>query len=162
MLDVVINENKDDLYTKSNIYNGIQHYIAFSLNNNPLENIEINIKDGSYLKENDVNLLLSSTNGTQIPIDYNSIEINSFSINSVYPNPFNPSTEISYNIDIDGYMNISVYNVLGQKVDDLYTGYQSIGEHNILWNANELSSGVYYIQMNLNKQSETYKSVLLK
>ena len=161
-LDVYINNNQDNLYTKSNVYNGIQHYIAFSLDNKPLEAINIIIKSGSYLKENDIDLLLSSTSGEQVPIVYNSMEINSFAIENVYPNPFNPSTEVSYSVSRDGYMNIGVYNILGQKVDNLFNGYQSVGNHKLMWNANSLSSGVYYIHMNLNGQSETYKSVFLK
>ena len=161
-LDIVINGNAHELYTKSNIYNGMQHYIAFSLNNTPLDNIDIDIRGGSYLNQNDINILLSSTNGNIIPVNYNSAYINSFSIESVYPNPFNPSTEIIYNVEVDGHMNIIVYNVLGQMVSELYDSYQTIGEHRLMWNANDLSSGVYYIQMNLNGYSETYKSVLLK
>ena len=90
------------------------------------------------------------------------MEINSFAIENVYPNPFNPSTEVSYSVSRGGYMNIGVYNILGQKVDNLFNGYQSVGNHKLMWNANSLSSGVYYIHMNLNGQSETYKSVFLK
>ena len=59
-------------------------------------------------------------------------------------------------------MKVDIYNILGQKVDNLYSGYQSIGNHKLMWNASSLSSGVYYIYMNLNGQSETYKSILLK
>ena len=160
--EIYINNNEDNLYTKSNVYNGIQHFIAFSLDNRPLETIDIVIKGGSYLIEDDINLLLSSTNGQEVPVVHNSIEINSFTIENVYPNPFNPSTEISYNITLDGFMNVDIYNILGQKVDNLYSGYQSIGNHKLMWSASSLSSGVYYIYMNLNGQSETYKSILLK
>jgi len=161
-LDLIINNHQDDLYAKSNVYDGIQHYIAFSLGGIPLENIEITILDGADLKENDIDLLLSSINGNQVPISYDSIEIDSFSIENVYPNPFNPSTEINYNVDRAGLMNISIYNILGQKVNNLFNGYQSIGNHKLVWNANDLSSGVYYIHMNLNGQFEAYKAILLK
>ncbi len=59
-------------------------------------------------------------------------------------------------------MNISVYNIIGQKVAELFNGYQSIGSQKIIWDAHNLSSGIYYIQMDLNGQFENYKAVLLK
>jgi hypothetical protein len=162
-LDIQISENDNNIFTKSNTYDGMQHYIAFSLLNNSFENnFSLVIEDGASLSLNDIDILLSSTGGIQAPISYNSMEIESFSIENVYPNPFNPSTEITYDIQNDGYMNISIYNVLGQKVSEIFDGYRSVGTHKLRWNANDLSSGIYYIQMNLNGQYESYKSILLK
>ena len=162
-LDIQISENDNNIFTKSNTYDGMQHYIAFSLLNNSFENnFSLVIEDGASLSLNDIDILLSSTGGIQAPISYNSMEIDSFSIENVYPNPFNPSTDITYDIQNDGYMNISIYNVLGQKVSEILDGYKSVGTYKLRWNANDLSSGIYYIQMNLNGQYESYKSILLK
>jgi hypothetical protein len=162
-LNIYFSDNDNSIFTKSNTYNDKQYFVAFSMMNNSFDNkFNIIIEDGSTLSVNDIDILLSSTGGMEAPLSYNSMEINSFSIDKVYPNPFNPSTEISYEVKNDGYMNISIYNVLGQKVSELLDGYKSVGSYKLNWNASDLSSGIYYIQMNLNGQYENYKSILLK
>ena len=85
-----------------------------------------------------------------------------FSITSLYPNPFNPVTQIDYNVSQAGDLRLSVYNILGQEVAVLYNGYQSEGDYQSIWNAGSLASGVYYINMMMHGQAETKKAVLIK
>ncbi len=85
-----------------------------------------------------------------------------------YPNPFNPSTTIEYDLPQASKVTISVYNVVGQRVAVLVKKIQHAGEHEVVWNANNLASGVYFFKINaigINGKSNFLaykKAVLLK
>ncbi|MFA6598902.1 MAG: T9SS type A sorting domain-containing protein [Ignavibacteriaceae bacterium] len=81
-----------------------------------------------------------------------------------YPNPFNPSTKISYAIPQNGNVAIVVYNNLGQEVTRLNFNGQSAGKHEISFDAAGLSTGVYFYQIKLNDRfgSQVGKLILLK
>ena len=85
-----------------------------------------------------------------------------YSLGKAYPNPFNPSTNIKFSIAEDGYTNISVYNLNGRKIEDLINDYKSSGNYQVEWNANNVSSGVYFIKMDANGFSSTQKIMLIK
>ncbi len=86
-----------------------------------------------------------------------------------YPNPFNPSTTISYSITKEGEVNLLVYNVLGQLVSTINLYHQTSGTHIYRFNAGSLASGVYFYRLTLNSSnnkqnlmSKTAKMILLK
>jgi hypothetical protein len=79
-----------------------------------------------------------------------------------YPNPFNPTTAIEYCIPKDAYVEISVFNVLGQKVKTLFDGNQVAGRHAVIWDASELSSGVYLYRMKSGEFTQIRKMVLMQ
>ncbi len=79
-----------------------------------------------------------------------------------YPNPFNPSTIIKYNIVKAGYIELSVYNILGQKVAVLVNGFKNAGSHATEFNAASLSSGIYFYTLREGSNLLTRKMVLLK
>ncbi len=164
ILNIRLNDNSSDVYTASNVHEGVQYFVGFSMENNPFDkDLEITIEGGYYLGVDDMNIILSSTSGQSVDVDWNSPELKSFSIDKMFPNPFNPSTEINYTVEHDGYLNIVVYNLLGQQVAELYNGYQELGPHKVLWNAENISSGVYYVNItHENGHSESMKAVLLK
>ncbi|HQT90752.1 MAG TPA: T9SS type A sorting domain-containing protein, partial [Candidatus Kryptobacter bacterium] len=85
-----------------------------------------------------------------------------FALNQNYPNPFNPATMISYSIPRASDVNIDVYNVLGQRVRSMSTGFQPAGEHTVEFNASTLPSGVYFYTVRFGGMSLTKKMVLLK
>ncbi len=85
-----------------------------------------------------------------------------FALEQNYPNPFNPSTTISYSLETAGAVNISVYNLMGQKVATLVDENKSAGQYNIRWNAANVSSGMYYYRLEANGQSITHKMTLIK
>lgn len=74
-------------------------------------------------------------------------DISSFRLNPAYPNPFNPSTNISYSMGSAGEIKISVYDVLGRHVATLFNGVQSAGDHRLQFDASSLSSGLYIVSM---------------
>ena len=85
-----------------------------------------------------------------------------YSISEAYPNPFNPVTSFSYSIPEDGMVNVSIYDVSGRQVAELVDGYQSAGSYPVLWDANELSSGVYIIKMLSGDHTAIQKIMLIK
>ncbi|MCB1048370.1 MAG: T9SS type A sorting domain-containing protein [Calditrichaeota bacterium] len=79
-----------------------------------------------------------------------------------YPNPFNPTTTLSYVLNRPLRLELSVYNVLGRKVRALTSGLESPGVHHVLFEAGELASGVYIVELNAGGESRTQKILLLK
>lgn len=89
-------------------------------------------------------------------------------LNQNYPNPFNPETTINYSLREDtDYMELKIYNVLGQVVRTLHVGAQSQGEHTVVWNGRDdynrsVSSGIYFYRMSTPTYNRTFKMMLLK
>jgi len=85
-----------------------------------------------------------------------------YALHNAYPNPFNPTTTITFDIPESGYANLSVYNSVGQKVIDLINGNVEAGRHQVQLDGANLSSGVYIITMVSSNFSENQKIILLK
>ncbi len=79
-----------------------------------------------------------------------------------FPNPFNPSTSISYSIGEAGNVLLKVYDITGKEVATLVNGFQTAGEHKVNFNAENLMSGVYFYTIISGSFSETHKMVLNK
>ena len=89
--------------------------------------------------------------------------VQDFSILEAYPNPFNPVISIDFSIAESQLVEISVYDLKGQKVDVLYNGFVMKNKLNSLsWNASNFSSGEYFIQLKTNDITENRKITLLK
>lgn len=91
----------------------------------------------------------------------------SIKLNSVYPNPFNPSTTISFEIDRSEDLEISIYDLMGKRVRDLSKANFNAGNHYIKWNGKSndfrfLTSGTYIVEIRSEKFSLTKKIILLK
>lgn len=90
----------------------------------------------------------------------------SISLSQNYPNPFNPSTNIQYRLQNPGFVNLSVYDILGNKVATLVNGTQSSGEHRVTFNAErvngELSSGIYIYNLRTDDFVKSRKMILVK
>ncbi|MCG8372191.1 MAG: T9SS type A sorting domain-containing protein, partial [Balneolales bacterium] len=85
-----------------------------------------------------------------------------FEVFENYPNPFNPSTVISFNIPENGLVNVSVYNSLGQLVSTIADESFSAGSHSVTWNASGMSSGMYFYIVSYNNQRIQGKMTLIK
>jgi photosystem II stability/assembly factor-like uncharacterized protein len=79
-----------------------------------------------------------------------------------YPNPFNSRMTIQYSINEAGEITISIYNMLGQRIEILYDGYSETGIQELNWNAAEFSSGIYFVVLSSKKQVKTIKTTLVK
>jgi parallel beta-helix repeat protein len=85
-----------------------------------------------------------------------------FALKQNYPNPFNPLTTINYELPVTDYVELSVYNLLGQKVAILVSEKQAAGTYKVEWNAAGFASGVYYYRLETKGFSETKKLILMK
>ena len=84
-----------------------------------------------------------------------------------YPNPFNPVTNIRYDIPEDGQVSINIYDIMGNRVEELINRPESAGSKLIQWNAKDeqgraLSAGIYFYTITANRYNITKKMVLLK
>ena len=87
----------------------------------------------------------------------------SFSVKDAYPNPFNPIVNIDLEIASESILNINVYNIKGQLVDNLVSDkIYKRGYYNLSWNASSFSSGIYFIRFNIGSQNFIKKVTLLK
>lgn len=94
------------------------------------------------------------TVGNVIPNDYQ--------LGNNYPNPFNPSTVISYSLPVQEYVTLKVYDVLGKEVVTLVDGIKSAGKYEATFDASKLSSGVYLYILKAGKFTQTNKMLLMK
>jgi len=85
-----------------------------------------------------------------------------YRISSVYPNPFNPTTTITYEVPHFASVSIDVYNMNGQLVKSLYKGFKNPGEYSINWDASNATSGAYLIKLVSGSFVETQKVMLVK
>jgi len=99
-------------------------------------------------------IITSVSNSKGIPDDY--------LLCQNYPNPFNPYTEIKYSLSKNGYTKLEIYNMVGQSVRSLVNEYQNAGNYQIIFNANNLPSGIYFYRLLSGAYTQTKKMVLLK
>lgn len=86
---------------------------------------------------------------------------------SIYPNPFNPTTTINFSLPKDSKVELSIYNVKGQKVITVVDDFFEKGSHSIEWNGTDsskkaVSSGIYFLNMSADKSTQMRKMLLLK
>ncbi len=92
----------------------------------------------------------------------NDVEPSTHLLNSIFPNPFNPVTTISYNITSIANVNISIHDINGRFVQNLINETKIPGNFSITWYAKNLPSGIYFINMNTESYSTTKKVILAK
>ena len=90
-----------------------------------------------------------------------------FEVYPAYPNPFNPVTTIGYYLSDKGFVNITIYDMMGREIKVLQSGIQTPGHSKVQWNATNnkgqpVSAGVYLYQINIDGTMDTKKMVLLK
>jgi len=81
---------------------------------------------------------------------------------SVYPNPFNPVTNIRYQIPVPGDISIRVFDLRGRQLAELDDGFRLAGEYQVEWHADRQSSGIYFIRLETENTAEVQKVVLVK
>ena len=143
------------------IYNYYKLYLLVRIFNNSIEIIP------TYYNGNSIYAYIDQAGSFALIHNnfYEQQEIYETKIVSSYPNPFNPIVTIEYTLEKDSYVDINVYNILGQKVRNLYSGDRLRGENNIIWdgknfNGKMVSSGSYFIQI-LNENDNLIKKVTL-
>jgi len=88
--------------------------------------------------------------------------ISQFSLSQNYPNPFNPTTTISFALPGPNHVSLVIYDCLGRTVETLVNQQETGGYHHVLFNATELSSGIYYYRITIGSYSSIKKMSLIK
>jgi tetratricopeptide (TPR) repeat protein len=79
-----------------------------------------------------------------------------------YPNPFNPSTVIKYQLSEASQVSLKVYDVMGREITTLVNSFQNKGSYDVIFNAKDLSSGIYFYKFNANGEQHINKMLLMK
>ena len=134
------------------------------------------LPDGTGIYSMDVinNTLIGSTRNfgifscplsDMVPTDIKNNQSNlpsNFTLQQNYPNPFNPSTTITYSVPKSTLVNISVYNIVGDKVATLVNMWKDAGNYSLEFHKEKLASGIYFYRMKAGNFVETKKLILLK
>ena len=99
---------------------------------------------------------------TVVAVDADIMVADRFDLISAYPNPFNPSTKISFTIDAPSEIRLEVYDISGKLIDTMIKGFYQSGLHVIEWNASEFASGMYFVNLVKGSEMRTQKIMLLK
>ena len=113
----------------------------------------------AVLAENELKILgkeVQEPKAGEGEITSNEIELNN------YPNPFNPTTMISYTLPIDSKVVIKVYDILGREVETLVSDFKTAGKYSVNFNASNLSSGIYFYSISAGNFHQTKKMILTK
>jgi photosystem II stability/assembly factor-like uncharacterized protein len=121
------------------IFNAEDHILACTFN-------------GLYRSEQPILSIKDSQNNQPI----------TFSLNQNYPNPFNPSTKIKFALPKPQEVKIEVYNTIGQKIDILLNKQMKAGYHEVEFNAQNLSSGIYFYRIEAGEYHDVKKMIVIK
>ena len=113
------------------------------------------------LKQIDLNGDFVFSEIKEVVLTYNNIP-NENLVSQNFPNPFNPSTQIKYNLPKEGFVMINIYDVLGNEVATLVNEEKTAGSYEIEFNASQLSSGVYFYTLKVGEFIQSKKMILLR
>jgi hypothetical protein len=88
--------------------------------------------------------------------------ISEYVLSQNFPNPFNPSTKISWQSPVSGWQNLKIFDMLGNEVVTLLDEYKTAGKYEVDFDAAELTSGIYFYQLKLGTFIQSRKMLLLK
>jgi len=156
---VVANLNSGSIENNENMYLNIPLQFNgndYQVSTISLKDIKIAGADGSIIRS------LARTDLSDIkaiPVD--------FALQQNFPNPFNPSTEIRFDLPEADYVNLSVYNMMGQKIKTLTSGNMTPGYHSIIWNGtndagSKVATGMYFYSINTSQFQSIKKMLFLK
>jgi hypothetical protein len=129
----------------SNTYNFTDYSPLLGKNTYRLKQINY---DGTYNYSNEISTI------------YNTIL--HYGLDQNKPNPFNPTTQITYEIPENGMVHLSVYDLLGNEVSNIVNEYKTAGRHTVQFDGGNLSSGIYVYKLNINSFVKSRKMMLLK
>jgi len=134
-----------DLFTAIGISTDGQYIVGYGLNGVTNQN------EGYLLAVNGISA-----------VDESQSAPDGFLLSQNYPNPFNPSTSIGYRISDRGFVSLNVYDVLGNEVATLVNEEKSAGSYEIVFDAKELTSGIYFYTIKAGSFVETKKMILIR
>ena len=85
-----------------------------------------------------------------------------YALSQAYPNPFNPSTVIGYDLPVDSYVQLDIYDITGRHVSSLIDGMVRAGKQEFTWTTNQLASGIYLVKLVTGGKTFNQKITYLK
>ena len=154
-------------FSNHNVEKGISSLVFANLN--PFQNDTLCVQLNSTIKEYKIFYTLADNDKT---ISQNGfIQINQthlpeqLALHSAYPNPFNPTTTLKYDIpysDLSQHVLLHIFDIKGRLVDILINHTSEPGSYTIQWNGNGFASGLYFVKLSMGSISKTQKLLLLK
>lgn len=95
-------------------------------------------------------------------MDNRSISPSDFKLYQNYPNPFNPGTIINYQLPMNNFVSLKIYNIVGQEIATLVNENQSAGSYKVNFDGKDLPSGIYFCRIQAGNYSAVKKMILLK
>jgi len=162
----IMKERADDKDLLCNVLFAEGLLYAHDLNNPEsaaacFSNIVNNYSDNSLVEFAENELEMLGIKSKEIPKENQAIESVEFSAGN-YPNPFNPSTTISYSLPEEGRVQIKVFDALGREVRTLLDEVVGSGRHSIYWNGSNSASGIYFYSISFKGQTLYKKMILMK
>jgi hypothetical protein len=106
---------------------------------------------------------IPGASGTLTGVASGSLEfLTSYSLEQNYPNPWNPSTTIQYNLPKASFVMLTVYNGIGQLISRLVNEQQAAGYHDVMFHGDGLASGIYFYRLQAGDYIATKKLILLR
>ena len=151
---------------------------AYDANGNLVSFTSVSWQDSAWVPSNDdvgvpngpfdehyfgynVKITYKLTNVTGISTNKSNVPT-SFSLEQNYPNPFNPTTTISFSLPSKSFVSLKVFDITGREVATIVSEEMSSGTYSRLWNAANVSSGIYFYRIQTGSYTQTKKLVLLK
>jgi oligosaccharide reducing-end xylanase len=106
-------------------------------------------------------ITIRKANLTNVSGSFNSLPLKSNLLQN-FPNPFNPSTTIKYYLVTSSDVTLKVYDLFGQELETLASGYREAGEHRLTWQPRRMASGMYFYRLQAGVYTETRKLIVLK
>tara|TARA_B100000678_G_scaffold285977_1_gene289970 strand:- start:1042 stop:2685 length:1644 start_codon:yes stop_codon:yes gene_type:complete len=144
----IIFDLDDGIELEATYFNNTDETISFGL----LSTDEMMILFGLYFEGGELS--------TELEVDR--LIPKNISIESIFPNPFNPTTKIDFSLQTDNKIKISVYDLNGREISTLLNKKIPSGNHSIVWNAQNQPTGVYFIRMESEGFSDFKKVMLIK
>jgi hypothetical protein len=155
-------ENLYQFWVNNNWLNVSRSSYTHDVHNNLLEELNQHW-DGSNWE----NYWRITSNYIIVGIDQSEGDVNSYQLSNNYPNPFNPSTKIKYQIPERSFVTLKVYDVLGNEITTLVNEEKPAGNYEVEFNVGQdsspdIASGIYFYQLKADNYVETKKMILLR
>ena len=147
-----------DLIVTPQHFQNHEKNISFLINTN---DFNIESQSGSLILNPNQKILLSMVDNN-ILSNNNIINPIIFGMETAYPNPFNPKINFDINMLEIGYININIYNITGNKIDNIFDGFLNKGTYTFDWNASNYATGLYFIKAENENNVLTQKIMLIK